>query len=239
MHLRFGRRHHLGLIVLSVLLPCAIFAGVATATPADGACDKYNWVGAYKGADAGRLIIAFGSNHGMDYRGYRLSTAPPTGARRLPLRICTPTSTSSTLSPISGRAARTSMIPRKKRRCGSCPCSPGEYEFYSFEIWSDNGYARERFTPNQNFSVPFSIKPNTSTYVGDFRAMEVSGRNVFGLPVEGGAYFMISDQGDRDLKIAKAHDPGVSNVEKAIPDAKPWASAISARCSEPRYSRTS
>jgi hypothetical protein len=220
MHLRFGRRHHLGLIVLSVLLPCAIFAGAATATPADGACDKYNWVGAYKGADAGRLIIAFGSNRGMDYRGYRLDYR---ATDRCEAAAVTHLHTNFNIfNVVTNLWSRRPDIDdtTEEAEVWVVPMQPGDYEFYSFEIWSDNGYARERFTPNQNFSVPFSIKPNTSIYVGDFRAMEVIGRNVFGLPVEGGAYFMISDQGDRDLKIAKAHDPGVSNVEKAIPDAK-------------------
>jgi len=217
------RRNGTGLVALCVFLLGESCTGSFAEASADSACDKDASLLGYKGSDAGRLIIAFGSNHGMDYAGYRLNYRAKSGCGK---------------AFISHLHANfnifTALLPQKQPDIDDAaeeaevwvvPLAPGEYEFYDFEIWSDNGIVRNRFSPREEFSVPFTIKTGTSTYLGDFRAMALNGRNIVGFPVEGGAYFMISDQSDRDLKIAKAHDPAVTEVEKAVPDAKTLGSS--------------
>ena len=213
----------IGLAALCVFLLVASCTGSVIEASADSSCDEDARLGGYKGSDAGRLIIAFGSNHGMDYAGYRLNYRAKSGCGK------------AFLSHLHANFnIFTALLPQKKPDIDDAaeeaevwvvPLAPGEYEFYDFEIWSDNGIVRNRFSPREKFSVPFTIKAGTSTYLGDFRAMALSGRNIVGFPVEGGAYFMISDQSDRDLNIAKAHDPAVREVEKAVPDAQALGSS--------------
>ena len=189
---------------------CAAFALASCAALADAQCDRDKWAGGYAGPDAGKLIMAFGSNHGMDYSRYQLYYRPKTRCGEAFISHLHNNIFSAQKPDIDDNAEEAEVWELR--------LPPGDYEFYNFEITSDNGIVRKRFTSPEDFSVPFTIKPGKTSYFGDFRAMAVEGRNIFGLAVDAGAYFMISDQSDRDLQIAKLKDSTISGVENSVPD---------------------
>jgi hypothetical protein len=95
---------------------------------------------------------------------------------------------------------------------------PGEYEIYNVELFSSNGLALERFSLKKPISIPFTIKPGQTVYLGEFRAMPLEGRNFFGLPADAGVKFELSDQSARDIPIARTQDSRVTTPEIRIPD---------------------
>jgi hypothetical protein len=74
------------------------------------------------------------------------------------------------------------------------------------------------FRSKVEFSIPFTIKPGKTVYLGEFRAMDITGQNLFGIPLAAGAKFQIFDRSTRDLAIAKRKDPAISAAEIRIPD---------------------
>jgi hypothetical protein len=97
--------------------------------------------------------------------------------------------------------------------------SPGDYELYSFSVYQ-NGYPVETtYGPREPFSIPFTVRPQQTTYLGEYLAIATFGENFFGMTVRGGPIFVVSNQQARDIAIAKAEEPGVSAVQAAVPSA--------------------
>tara|TARA_B100000767_G_C19711341_1_gene512935 strand:+ start:763 stop:1404 length:642 start_codon:yes stop_codon:yes gene_type:complete len=84
---------------------------------------------------------------------------------------------------------------------------PGEYEIYSYEIFHINGMVHRTFSPKEEFSIPFSILPGETAYLGNYQANGLKAVNIFGMPLPGGAYFIHNDTVDRDIEIAKKLKP--------------------------------
>jgi hypothetical protein len=95
---------------------------------------------------------------------------------------------------------------------------PGDYEFFNYRISRNGGTVQEWWTSKQDFSIPFTIKPGQATYVGEFMAIELHAKNLFGMTVQDGAYFVLSDKTERDVVIAKQKESGVSEVTSAVVD---------------------
>ena len=52
------------------------------------------------------------------------------------------------------------------------------------------------------FSIPFSVRRGQVTYLGQYLAHRVTGKNVFGKDVTAGIYFVVTDEQSRDIAIA-------------------------------------
>jgi hypothetical protein len=89
---------------------------------------------------------------------------------------------------------------------------PGDYEVYSYFFGGTMGYS-----PRHAFSIPFTIRPGQATYIGNF-ARSPS----LGTPMESrlGAlgYFVISDQHERDITIARKKVPDLPPVTISVTD---------------------
>jgi hypothetical protein len=165
----------------------------------------------YKGADAGRLVVSLGAYRGADYAFYRLFFHTHDKSKMAQVKY----------------TANQPFLPQRYTdysdgiEAGDVAVwalAPGEYEFYNFEIYYAGGMVQETFRSKEDFSIPFTIKPGKTVYLGEFRAMEIYVRNLFGLEVPGGAKFQIFDEHARDMPIAKVRDPLVGEPEILLPD---------------------
>jgi hypothetical protein len=94
---------------------------------------------------------------------------------------------------------------------------PGEYEIYSFSVFQ-NGYpSTSTYTPRQEFSIPFTIVPGETVYLGRYLAVATYGENFFGMTVKGGPIFVVSDQQARDVAIAKSELPEIAGAKSVVP----------------------
>lgn len=88
-----------------------------------------------------------------------------------------------------------------------------------WEIWSATiANSMISFSPKNDFSVPFVVKPGETIYIGGYRGVWTYGRTIIGTSTEAGAYFAVSDQSLRDVAIAKMKDRTITDVDIAIPD---------------------
>jgi len=96
--------------------------------------------------------------------------------------------------------------------------APGQYEIFNFSNFYSNGYAERTSTLPADISIPFEIKPGRATYIGNFKALAVYGRNIFGIYIPAGARYVVVNQCDRDIAIAKRKNTAITDVDIAIPD---------------------
>lgn len=94
---------------------------------------------------------------------------------------------------------------------------PGDYEIYTYQI-DGTGMVTLSWFPNKTFSIPFTIKPNQTTYIGDFECVALMGRSPLGLKLLAGGYFVVTDQHDRDIEIARKKEPGLPPVTISVTD---------------------
>lgn len=87
---------------------------------------------------------------------------------------------------------------------------PGQYEAYSFEVTTGSLAYGGTWTPKQEFSIPFTIQPGQTTYIGNFAR---STDSTMGL-----GYFIISDKLDRDMAIARTKAPALPPVTAQVFD---------------------
>ena len=95
---------------------------------------------------------------------------------------------------------------------------PGNYEIYNFDVFYNGGYVQSNFRPEQDFSIPFVIQPAQTTSIGEYRAVGLRGRNIFGLPLRAGAYFLVSDKSQRDIPMAKVKNAAIGEVHIEVVD---------------------
>ncbi len=96
----------------------------------------------------------------------------------------------------------------------------GQYSFCDFRLFRNGAYAQTSVSAKERFAVPFSIEAGTLTYVGEFRSVPVEGRNIFGLPIAVGGYWVISDRRERDIPLVLAKAPELARrpVVNGVPD---------------------
>lgn len=167
----------------------------------------------YQGSDAGVLVLSLGAYKGADYSVYRLFFRTRDKSKTAQLTYSRSARPDYSNDYIAG-AVRTYSL------------EPGEYEFYDFELFFTNGFLTEHFSAKEPFSIPFTIKPTQTIYLGEFRAMPLSGSSLIGLPAHAGAKFQLSDQSARDLPLAKSQNSLVAIPEIRIPDPTVIASPL-------------
>jgi hypothetical protein len=78
--------------------------------------------------------------------------------------------------------------------------APGEYEIFNYNIGMNGvGYFAGR-----DFSIPFLIKPGEATYVGEYVAFTSVERTLGAMQPMPPFSFLLSDEQERDLRIAGA-----------------------------------
>jgi hypothetical protein len=97
----------------------------------------------------------------------------------------------------------------------------GRYHIHNFEYHSTGLWGSEfRQTAREEFSVPFEIVAGQTTYLGEFVATPIFGRNLFGAQVVAITYWEVSDKEARDMALARQRMPGphLGRVTAAVPD---------------------
>lgn len=94
---------------------------------------------------------------------------------------------------------------------------PGRYEIYDFGFSGTLIVAGVEWSSATPFSIPFTINAGEATYIGNFARAPSLGTN---LEPQLGAvgYFVVSDQSERDLAIARARDPALPAVRVEVAD---------------------
>lgn len=79
---------------------------------------------------------------------------------------------------------------------------PGRYEFYGyFAVRNFAQFGSTQYRSKQDFSVPFTIMAGKTHYLGEYRAQAFIGRNVFGISMADGGYFLLIDSQERDTAL--------------------------------------
>lgn len=97
----------------------------------------------------------------------------------------------------------------------------GRYEISNFELLAIGLYGATRTLSARNdFSIPFDIKAGQTTYLGEFIAVNVLGRNFLGMQVVAGSYWEVSDQQARDIAVARQQlsEAKFDSIISAVPD---------------------
>jgi hypothetical protein len=91
--------------------------------------------------------------------------------------------------------------------------TPGDWEVYSFFVTDQLGNI---FSVKDDFSIPFTIRTGRATYVGDFKAVGTTIKNIFGMTMPGGARMVVTDKSARDLAIAQSKSPSLGPVDVTV-----------------------
>lgn len=101
---------------------------------------------------------------------------------------------------------------------------PGRYEFFRyFSVRNLGQFGSTQYRSKQEFSVPFAVEAGKIHYLGEYRAHAFMGRNIFGIGLPFGGYFVVLDQQARDTALlakqrkAPVEDEIVNIVPKPDP----------------------
>jgi hypothetical protein len=99
---------------------------------------------------------------------------------------------------------------------------PGDYELVNFDVFLNAGMVQTNYSSRKEFSIPFQVQSKQVVYLGNYQANAIRGRNIFGMRVAGGAYFVVEDRMSRDLGFAKMRLASlpVDQSRNATPDVK-------------------
>jgi hypothetical protein len=84
---------------------------------------------------------------------------------------------------------------------------PGQYEIFSYEVYIGSAVGATYFRPKEPFSIPFSVAPGQTVYVGNYQANRIDGTNLLGQRVMASPFFKISDRMDADYAFVKTSKP--------------------------------
>lgn len=93
----------------------------------------------------------------------------------------------------------------------------GEYEIYDFGFGGSIGMMTTTYRSATPFALHFRINAGEATYVGNYARAPSMGTALqpqFGVA----GYFVISDQSERDIAIARQKDPTLPPVHISVPD---------------------
>jgi hypothetical protein len=207
------RSHATGIAMMKRLLLCApvLLAGCAIGLPTD-----------YQGPDAGHAVIGIGATTDTHYNSYSL----------LFRRIDSPAPRGS-LHDTGWLSYYESMISLQKRdyddaqEAGvvvTADLPPGRYELFDFSAFNHGGVDTYYRSP-WPFSIPFTIEPGKTVYLGNYQANGPHSRNVQGLPLHADLTFVVEDRQARDMAVARAH-PGGASLPSSVEDATPVVASI-------------
>lgn len=86
----------------------------------------------------------------------------------------------------------------------------GAWRLASFRL--ESSITNRRWSPKQEFSVPFTVSKGEVAYLGEFLATGTYGKPFLGLRAVEKPYFLVSDQRARDLPIAIQDTPEISGL---------------------------
>jgi hypothetical protein len=172
----------------------------------------------YAGPDAGRAVVSIGAAAGTSYSSYSLLIRKrglgPAEKPALGSFTYFQTNLFYKQDPDyqSGGEAGVVLIQ-------SLP--PGDYEIYNFNIFLNAGTVQNNYSSRADFAIPFTVKPGETTYLGNYQANRLTGKNFLGLSLPAGAVFVVTDRMDAEMPLAakKGKTPLGTSVN-AVPNVK-------------------
>jgi hypothetical protein len=165
--------------------------------------------GDHAGAHAGKVVIGIGATADTSYSSYSLlyrrmdQRSLPADQQQVGRVSFFQKSVSSAHQPDYENPAEEGVV-----LVETLP--PAEYEIFNFEIFSDAGLVKKHFSSRQPFSIPFRVAAGKTTYLGNYQANRIIGKNIFGAPLPNGAVFAVTSRADDDLRLSRGKDMLVS-----------------------------
>ena len=154
----------------------------------------------YEGSDAGYVVIGIGATKGTEYTSYRFDFRKADGSSKDSF-FYFQNNPSWDRGDDYENDEETGVIDARA-------LPPGDYELYSYHVRHLSGAEDTTFSPIEDFSIPFSIRPGETAYLGNYQANGLMRTNFFGVLIRDGAYFIYKNTADRDIGIAKQLKPG-------------------------------
>lgn len=161
----------------------------------------------YSGYLPGKLAAAFGSN---DFRlnsyWMQFRSAPAEGQKPLEGRV----GAKGTF--LTNKYPKDFELPEGVGSVFVVPLPAGRYTFYQYEFFQNAGNAQQTWTAKRDFDIPFDIAPGRATYIGELRANNLFGKNLFGITMSDGAAWQGLDESERDLALLVGKYPFLKDV---------------------------
>ena len=164
--------------------------------------------GEYQGPDAGRVVIGMGQVHEAIY-GDKVARYTQFGSWTFYYRRPDTSWSDGVLhyqwaKVLSGSNAPDYGNERANGVVLTKSLAPGKYEIYNFEVPGTMG----KIKAAGKLSIPFTVEPNQTTYLGNFQAYPLGRKGVFGQLQVVDVVFGVSDRQTADIDILKAKMPG-------------------------------
>lgn len=162
----------------------------------------------YSGNDAGMVVLSIAQDKDTQFSIYRLHYR--TRDKRMSDVIAWMKD-----SPLSADTPDF-REPSKTGEVFALKLAPGDYEIFNYTIVGGGA----RHSGSEEFSVPFTIKPRETIYLGEFMGMVTHGGNLVPAAEERAPIFVVSDQLARDAAIAAREEPDIQATRDMVPAAK-------------------
>lgn len=172
----------------------------------------------YQGSDAGRVAIGIGASAKTYYSSYSLIFRKVTEKKGDSNRFIY------FQDNIFAAQKRDYDNSKENGIVQSFRLAPGDYEIFNFDIFLNGGTVQKNFSSKKDFSIPFSVRSNETTYLGNYQANMVTGKNFFGFNILAGAVFVVTDREKADIDLVKKRLPNISLG--SVTNATPKANAI-------------
>lgn len=156
---------------------------------------------AYEGDDAGYVVVGIGARAGTEYSAYKLIFRR-IGNEESDRFVYFQRNMFYSEGNDYESGAETGVVNVRK-------LAPGEYEINNVDIFFNNGYVQKNFYLPEDISIPFTVAPGEVTYLGNFQANKVTGENVLGMTLPAGAFFVVTDREEDDIRIAEQKHPDI------------------------------
>lgn len=96
----------------------------------------------------------------------------------------------------------------------------GDYEFFQVHLVNvHGGLGSSTWKSKEPFSVPFTIEPGRTYYIGEIRGFPMIGTSLIGMSVPAGGYFIFVDREARDTELlAKRRGAALGPVVNIVPE---------------------
>jgi len=105
------------------------------------------------------------------------------------------------------------------------PLAPGDWGVCSYFVssvlgmdFTPSGSQFDQLVSPKNFFIPFNISAGRATYIGDFLAVPTTVKNLFGMGVQGGPRWIVTDKSTRDVPVAQQKNPNLGPVDVSVFD---------------------
>jgi len=168
----------------------------------------------YSDADRGWLVLSMLTTNDNRFRNTFLRIRSKDGSRNTFVQYTSNRIAGDFGAPINSRQPRDFDTANENGNVLVRPLPAGDYEIYSF---SAAGWGWE-LEPPTDFSIPFSIQAGSASYIGSFKVHPIFGTNILGTSNQPGMFFVVTDETERDLAVARSKSAGIGSIQSVVPN---------------------